>query len=602
MAYPALIFADTPPELAGKIISIPQVLGRTIGYGGTIQVMRQKIGMLQEWGVSAIRDNEMDGAADYAANLAAAQTLSTSYRAHLGTLIRELTKAGIYYMPTWFYDQWGLDQDATVRAAMPVGYPMQGATSLYNSFGHGAGVGWTATAKTAVRHFLIALWLYGDGGTLTYGTAGAKPGANRTTALGLGGDALIDAIGTFMLADTAAFATVLGWGSVDGLKLWSQMGNGPENPSELTMETFMASGYFGNSLRDTKQQAANDVGRLCGVHFPHFGLTNSNPEASAAARDTLYHERRQWGCKILSDLLYGDQAAANLILEQSVHMYWQGSASDQPRCVGNFQKVGGSKIITETMISRKWNNEPRILNSPPGTNPRRNSTNVGDDADEVVTISVPLGVALKISSNGGETIETVVANATDAQVLAAVMNLPGVGDTGEWGSDVAVDWISAAAREYWTQKIDAAGVQMYQYRIRMGGVNGPDLADNSKSKMKKGPLITVHNPAVDGVYVWRWRRGGQVDRGPAIRAWIKFLVEEWGFEAIGLHMLSDSRGPATTMQDWTVAADGSFGYNKYLLDNGRAIDEFIGFAFLNDEPESAKVMQWIGRYFASLNT
>lgn len=554
-----------------------------------LSYLRQQVGICKEWNLHAIRDNELDGSADYESNKANAIIRKGVIRTHLATLVEELSAAGIYYMPSMFYDLWGLDQDAAVRAAMPGDFPMFGADSLYKELLGINGEPFGVIAATAVRAFLINIATYCDGGSFTLGDAGPKPGPNRVETDN--GADLIDAIWDFATTNETNFLQQIGW-MQEGIKIWLQNGNGPEDPAEMTLATFMESGYFGDSKKDLKQPEGIKVAEDCGMFVPTAGS-----EGSAAARDALFFARKQWRSKLISHLAFGDQNPDNVILEQSCHWYWQGTASWQPRLIGNYQ----CKDIGEMGFSRQFVGEPRS-GFHATTNPKRQSVSEFDDADEKVFICVPTGVALVLSANGGETTVTVAANASSTTLKNALLTLPGIGDTGQTGSDLSVNWVTAAGITMHSQFMNPAGVSLYQYLVQFGDTASTALAGNSKSKMKKGPKITVHNDPEDGVVVFRWNRGGDVDRGPEMRAFTKYLIDELGFEVIGPHSPLDSRGPdADGMDSWTAAPDDEPGYNKFMLDADRAREEFIGFAFMNDEPGAAQFMRWLGQMCARRN-
>lgn len=594
--YPAKIFRDRPVEFDGKVVAAAQLLHKPFSDGHFSDVdlrrMRKEIGQVQEARLRAIRCNELDGSADYQANLGAATTRSAYLREKMGVLVEELSNAGIYFMPCLFDWQWGLDQNAAVRAAMPVGYPMFGVTSLYASLIGQTTDAFGAIDKGTVRRFLINLAVFGDGGTYQSANSGLKPGANRTTAMGMGGDALINAIWNFIAADCASFLTDLGWGT-PGHLIWPQMMNGPENPSELTLDVFLPFGYFANSTVDLKQSAGNAIAALCGVHAPRFGF-GANQEASAEARDQLYHQRKEWAAKILSDICYGNIDSDNVLLYRSMHSYRQGTFDS--RLAGD--PITSDGIYTEVGISARFLTEHRTA-----ANGDRDASVLSKDydADHVFWIEARQGVSLVLSTNGGRNTVTVAANASAAQLRAALLTLPGIGESTDYGGDLTVEFIHDPAvrgRMPYTRFTDPAGIPFYGYHVRLGGI-GTSVQD-SKSKRKRGVDITS-SQSTDDVRIWQWVKGGVVDRGPGLKKKIRFLVEECGAEIIFLHAPLDTRGWDERYWSYGLRTDPD-SYEAARIAAGRYRLDLSGWAMCDNEPEAHEFFwNWFGRYCESRN-
>lgn len=555
MGYRAKFFEDHPASLRGKFNPCAQIINTSFAEGATT-TMRQQIGKLQKAGIVAVRDNELDLRADLQTSLVNATNRKNAIRTHLTELVSELTNAGIYWMPTLCHWAWGLDQDAGVRAAMPVGYPMFGATSLYNTlYGQATDFWSTSTSKHHARYVLAQLAIFGDGGTYA-GAAGAKPGANRTTALG--GDALVDAIWAYWETEIPQFLDDIGWNM--NKFIWLQFLNGPENSGELTLETFWPNGYFGaSSTSDFKQQTANTIGRNCGVHVPHI-TANPNPEANAAARDDLMHERAEWAAKRLSDIIYGNINATNVLLYQSVHWYFEGQW--RPRFVGKYN----STIATEIGISRRFDTERQATDD-------RIDANDDFDADESYWIQAKTGKQIIVSLDGGRTTATATMDATGAQLKTALTSLSMMGDVSTAGlyaggeDDITVERQQGPSDDgvvnsIETQFLSAGGHATLGYHVRFGvrssttSFPGNIVTDWSKSKQRRGPKLTLHNtPAADAI-LFQWMRGGEVDRGQGMLDFTKYLLN-LGFKTIFIHAPIDSR--TTDPSIWVYGDSGTAG-------------------------------------------
>lgn len=583
MAYPVAVFEQEPSELRGRYYGGAQIINSSFAEG-SLGKLREQVGICQRARLRFIRDNELNLRADFQSSEANADARAATVITHIAQEVTELSNADIWFMPSLAHWLYGLDRAAAVVAAMPVAYPMwdmADGPSLYKSMGVATtakqvdAAGWPHADLRGNQHKVRAqLWniaIFGDGGTYA-GSAGAKPGPNRTTALG--GDPLIDAIWAQGVSGTIAFLTAIGYGGA-GKKIWLQFMNGPENSESLTIENFWDAGYFGNVVSDLKQAAGAAIATLCNVVAP-----TTATEGSAAARDTLYHQRMEWAVeRMMAEIEAAFPAAANdVVLYQSMHEYprkWR------ERFVGKYD----SEIIDECNFTRLYS-ETRD-----GSNVNRDTNYLDDDFDQdrFFYIRVKAGVQAVLSTNGGLNTVTVAANATQAQMLAALKTLPGFGDGDEAiGDDVTVELhqgpggSDTSLRDIGTQYDAAGGYATYGYHVRMGAISG---ASNSKSKLKEyGINITSHVPIADADHctIFSWMPGGSADRGPGLRDWAKYKISR-GVRVICPHAPVFSGTYADA--NWVYGPISTAGtYENARVAAGRARLGHVAGPMMEDEP------------------
>lgn len=561
MAYRSLIFRAHPPEFDegvqaggaynGVCMHTPWFQIHIANFDQQLATMREEIGMLQEAHIDGVRCNHADTIADYQADAGSAAARSVLLRNHYGVFATELTNAGMWLMVSLLDRMWGLDRDATVRAALDAAGPaMFGANPSLYWFTEGITDDSFGDARDNTRRWLLNAWMFGDGGTLTYGTAGAKPGPNASGPLA---DALHDAIGTWVIANVTDFLTRMGWvfgGGAQTKNIWLQAFNGDEFSRSLTIDPWwpQAFSYFSDGKYNMKNPNVITYinANFSDLYMPQIDATYT----TLAALDSIYHQRAEWAVKVLSDIAYGNQNATNVILDQCRHKYWDGQ--HQPRSVGN----PASDKMTETNNGRRFDpfTEPRS-----GTNPNRSTDqgNDDEDMDEAFWIQVLGGTAVELYMEGEPDFKvTLPSNANSTQVRDTLLALPGIGDL-----EPFVDEIRATIEKQWTLRTPIhtyfdnppTGLVVNGYHVRMGHILDPatgaaSTTTNSKSKARKFLRIRSDDPEV---VIHQVIRGGEVDRGPSLIWSVKQSIEVEGARLVCYHTPID---PEST---FFAAADGS---------------------------------------------
>lgn len=541
-------------------------------------------------GFEVVRNNRLDTAADFQANFAAAQAKSTEYRDHIGNVVTQLSRLGVWYKPSLLDRIWGIDRDATVdAAAVAAGAPIYGVNSL-TSYAHGSTSTAFGSGRESTRRLMHAIWIYADGGTFSIGASGTKPGPNRSNAAT---DAFMDAMTAFVVADLTDVLTRMGWviGGPQTKKIWLQAFNGEEQTRGIRREGYQA--YFSNITFDLKN--SNAVTALAAL-YPGMVIPTDATEGTGLAKQNLMDERAEWAIKVLQEIAYGAISADNVIEDmQSVHVY--GAGGSEPRVIGD-PDVTKAPIVGECNITKPF--DPRV-NPRSGNAVRAPAETPLNDNDEAFFFWLPVGEAVTVwLENNPGIIKTIPSNPTAQQVIDTLCSLPGVGDA-KSATDGARDIEVINSYNNTTPPMSIYyyppdgrafnGFRLYIGHRRDGAGATPSLGsgtdtNNSVSKGGKMPRFRLGHA---NAHVFQRIRGGALDRGPFMIEFIQWLHDR-GYRGFTYHTPFDPRCGITADQTqfWTVA-----GYEAWL-GGGRTRSVHDGGPHMAEE---ARLYRWFWSHF-----
>lgn len=588
------LFKNLPDDLIDRYVPGAQI--NALAFDQQPRTMNEEIGIVQEWNLRMIRDNRLDVSADFKTSLAAQQAASIARRDHTGNWAEQLSSKNIRLVLTLLDRAWGLDRDPGVRAALvALGYPMNGATSIYNSLGYGTGDAF-GTDRSNARRFLIDLAICANGGTYSAGASGLKPAPAGPGDLW---NAVIDAVWIWMQDFIADWKARVGFGSA---LIIPQLMNGPESSKDLSIDPVWphnGGGYFNDIVRDLKQPSGRALANLMG----NLDGGDVMPTGTPAEIDAKIAANYEWAARVVAHLLYGRIDPDDVLNTDSVHWYRQGQY--RPRFCGNpFQSMVG-----EFGFSKRFT-ELRNLGAGTDRDSLSAGSDLGDDdydADKTVFLLVPRDLPWVLQL--GRNTVAVPANANTAQIKAAVNALPGVyPEQAGVAQDMTIEFQINNGVPI-TTLLDSPpnGFACNGYHIRFG--KAISSSSNSQSKMKPNQRLTSPTP---GVQIYSHMDGGQIDRGPALRQFARDLVGH-GFKQLIYHTPIDPRGTnlweandGSTIRLWTPGPRTTPGTYEHWRTGGtgesyRTRNVHDGGPFMEDEPEHYRFMSWFGRYVNGLN-
>lgn len=592
----ASLFKNLPDELAQKYCAGAQI--QALAFDQQLRTMNEEIGIVQEWNLKYLRANAFDVTADFKTTLEAQQAASIARRDHTGNWAEQLSSKGIFTVLTLLDRAWGLDRDPAVRAALvALGYPMNGATSVYQSLGYGTGDAF-GTDRSNARRWLIDAAICTNGGTYSAGASGLKPAPAGPGPLW---DDFIDAVWAWIEAFIIDWKARVGFPG--NTMIIPQLMNGPESSRDLSMDPVWphnGGGYFNNIARDLKQPLGTAL-----VNAISAGAGgNAMPTGTPAEIDAKVSANYAWASKVIAHLLYGRIDASDVLNVESVHWYRQGQY--RPRFCGNpFQTFVG-----EFGFSRRFT-ELRNLGAGSDRDSLSAGSDLGDDdydADPAAFILAPRDLPWVLQL--GRNTVNVPANANSTQIRAAINALPGVyPEQAGVAQDMTIEFQINNGVPI-TTLLDSPpdGIACNGYHIRFGKA----ISSSSDSQSKKKPNQRLTSPTA-GVQVYSHMEGGQIDRGPALRQFVRDLVGH-GFKQLTYHTPIDPRGSnlweandGSTIKLWTRGPRTTPGTYEHWRTGGtgevyRTRNVHDGGPFFEDEEGHYKFMWAFGRYMSGLNT
>lgn len=587
-------FQQLPTALLDKYV--PGISCSLANFDQQAATRSLQIGEVQDWGMKVVRCNDHDSSCDYEVNLATAKATSAAMLDHEGTLIEEFSSKGIYWMAAGLFDRLctatlgPIDRDSTIRSLFSaIGFPINGSGGLYEYLGMGTGDAWETDRANARRVIYNIALMHEWAGSL--GTGPVKPGSAR-------GSAEVHALiaGIFDYMDSMMDDYIARTGIDDPSKLVIvQPMNGPESSRELTVNPWYPYvtpfGYFGQSKVDLKQEPFLNAWKTATGDDFYPGITAGD---STDTVDTLAFAAYEWFFGWVSEKIYGNRNASNVLLTDAIHQYREGQ--NEPRFAGN----PASKVVTEFGIGRRFTDARSNATERPSA---ENSNSYYYDADDSWWIGVPTGQAWVIGYGAPGTGPTanIAANSPKETVRTALESLPGI-----TGTDLVVEHHWNNTKPIISYYDNPAGVAMYGYHIRIGQHGATD----SKSKFKRSPA-RLWSPTA-AVTFYHHMKGGQVDRGPALREMVrdmvrlgrKMLIYHDPYDARMLRMWQDNDGSTRLVRGAANVAGTHEWFragNHPSATGAKSRSLHMAAPFMIDEPGSASFMPWLGREMRRLN-